>query len=328
MDESTHKHNVIARHNEKLQLWDTDTNKVLVTYDTTGYAQAYQAKIKYNRNIMIVTSGFRGLQVFEIYTGKEIKQFENVYQCDICDTHMIILYCTGEVKITNLETMNETNFDLARGLLSMCINSTYVVGTDTVNKKIKILNYTVKQKIPPVEILTGSEYNPILINNKHVFLTNKFETYARVRIFSLDTGKLESDFTTSGSSCTMWLNSINNDVYVSTMQSMQNIKIITINSDTLQQATTFLETGNFAIGSAIAFLTPIPAGPNVAWSGYTYDMMICCNNKTTIYKGWETNNTYFGIKAVILDEATFTKKILVKNVIPDIANIILGYTGW
>lgn len=336
MDELITKHNVIAYHNGRLQLWDTGTNKPLVSYDKYELDASYcknNRKIKYSNTFMAINIDYNILVVYEIQTGKVINRFKNIFDFNICNTHMITL-SGKKVEITELETMNKTNFSEVCGLCNLCINSKYVVGLDSEHKQLRIFNHVTKEQKMPIP--TGSSYCYVLINDKNIFLMETYSQsikYAYIRIFSLDTGKLESEFKINRNyrydedhgvtvgSCNMWLNPVNNNVHVSTLLTSQDVRIINIDSDTLKQTTTCLPTGNFAIGSAIAFI--MQTSP----ADYTYDMSITHENgNTTTHKDWKLNGAHFALHATVVDVKSYIKQILVnQHIISDIANIVLDY---
>ena len=159
-------------------------------------------------------------------------------------------------------------------------------------------------------------------------MADSYDAYAEIKIYSIKTGKFITDFKVLGKSCKMWLNRINGNICVSIWLSLLDIKIVSIDPDTFEQSTIAIRTGDFAIGTAIAYLTPVPDDPNILWgegSHYTYEMTVRCDKRITTYKEWEINNCNFTLHAVVLDAMVYIKKMLVKNVISDVADIILEY---
>ena len=327
MDDIIHKHNVIAMHKDQLQLWDTSTNKAIVTYNTSGWlCQRSRIEIKCNHNIMMVRADETNVDVFKIHTGEKIIRSGLIREFDICDTHMLTLWYNDDIVVTDLETMTGKYYELAKGLCNLRINSTHIVGLNPISKKLKVINHV--KKAPVIEILTGSSHSPILINNTHIFMADSYDAYAEIKVYSIKTGKFITDFKVLGSSCKMLLNRINGKICVSTWLSLLDIKIVSIDPDTFEQSTIAIQWVNFAIGTAIAYLTPVPDDPNILWgegSHYTHEMTVRCDKRITTYKEWEINNCNFKLYAVVLDAMVYIKKMLVKNVISDIADIILEY---
>ena len=74
MDLSKRKHNIIVYHENKLQLWDTDTKKPLVTYDFTAYTfnmgQLQNNIIRSNNEIIMYALNVSNeIYIYDIFSG-------------------------------------------------------------------------------------------------------------------------------------------------------------------------------------------------------------------------------------------------------------------
>ena len=155
-----------------------------------------------------------------------------------------------------------------------------------------------------------------------------------IQIISLHLKKTISEFTVDGRDCTLWLNPINDTVYISSILSISNIQVYKIDPWVVGQAhtqahawtqtQTTCNSSKFAIGSAIISLC---APPNqILWNDDEdlYNMKIQTDNRS-IDRVWKKDKKHFGIKTVVVDNITYTKQILIESIIPDIAKIIFEY---
>jgi hypothetical protein len=111
-------------------------------------------------------------------------------------------------------------------------------------------------------------------------------------------------------------------MYVSSCLTISKYQIIKIDAKTLQQTTIINDSGNFAIGTAIAHFTPENMGQ---WPVQTYYMNIQSDEKTLLNKCWNKSKKHFSVEAVVLSELACIDEMLVEYIIPDITSIILTY---
>lgn len=329
-------HHVITIRDNKLQMRDTEKNKVLTTYGNLkydGWNKIDSRDVKCNWRIMMVKFGFDTLNIYDIYTGKTINKMDRVSEFDICKTHMIISsfgqsFGKKKVIITDLNTMKEINFYRASKLFRLCINSKYVAGIDISTNKLFVYDYkNMHIASPVIEFLTFHTH--LLMNDTHIVLMSKRSEHNSVSIVSLETKKIESEHVIGGNDCKLWLNPMNNSIYISSWLTSLSVQVLKIDSNTLQQIRIDHDSRNFAIGTAIACFNVINIGKNIGKNKFDSDnictMKIQYDDTNIINKVWEENINSFNIKAVVLDEKVYVKQMLVEHVISDITNIILGY---
>jgi hypothetical protein len=350
MDLSTKKHYVIAIYNNKLQLWDPwvqsennngirsetrsenssnklENKKPEVTYgdlsvDLCGKLETFDEKIKCNRNIMMVKFRFHILNIYDIYTGRTIAQHGSVCEYNICDTHMIMSqFGRKEVTITDLKTKNDRMFNNAMNLFKLCINSNFVAGLDLSNDKLVVYDHNDTYANKPVFEMRKIFTN-LLMTDKHIVIMDKNPEKNSVEILSIGSWNTELKIIVAGFDCKMWSNPINNNMYVSSCLTISKYQIIKIDAKTLQQTTIFNDSGNFAIGTAIAHFTPENMGQ---WPVQTYYMNIQSDEKTLLNKCWNKSKKHFSVEAVVLSELAYIDEMLVEYIIPDITSIILTY---
>ena len=334
MDLSTKKHNVVALFENKLQLWDTHTNRALVTYQDVKYDASNTIDLKNircNCSLIIIKFGFDLLNIYDIYKGNTIKKMNRISQFDVCNTHLVTSsYDKNKIVITDLKTMSERSFNIAAKLFRLCINSKYLAGIDIGNNKLVVYDHAnmhanMDPTKPVYEISTFHTH--VIMNEKHIFTVDKSSGKNSVSIISLETGKTESEFTIGGNNCKIWLNPINNSVYVTALLLNSSITIIKIDPNTLQQTQINHDSYNLAIGTAIAsFYTKRSAESFGYWDiDYTHNIKIQSDNTNIMNKIWSTQFSHFSMKAVVLDEIEYVKDMLVTYIISDVANIVIKY---
>jgi len=334
MDLSTEKHNVIAIHHNELRLWDTATNKSLVSYGDMGFEYGRlsikKEEIKCNSYIMMVRFDYGTVHIYDIYTGATIDKLQQVNSFNICDTHMAMSYYGKKqvIEITDLQTMKKMHFNHVIDLHELCINSKHIAGLEFDNRRLKVFDFTKKKpNVPIIDVYTN--HNRLIMNKNYIFLMSVYGEHCLVSIISLAKKIfVKNDILIQGGSCRMHLNPINDTVYVSVWRTLSDIQIISFDPQTLKQKAMTYDTGNFAIGTAIATCPAIPDNPHILWgngANYTDNLIIHHDDKKITYKNWETNNKYFELIKVVLDINTYVKKLLIKHIIPDISIIVLAY---
>lgn len=322
------KHNILAVHNDQLQLWDISTNKALITY---GGLKSHHLcsldidrdNIKCNNNIMMVKS-CQILNIYEIYTGVVINRLFHTYGFNICDTHMIISSGFGKnskVEITCLETMDKKLFCQANDLSKICINSKYVAGLDVQNKRLKVFDHTDTSLILPIIDIPNANHDELIMNKSHIFLAHNLYGQCYINVIPLNNSKLIYKFIPDGSSCQMSLNPTNDMVYASTWLALGITQVLSFNTKMVEWTVTDCNTTNVAIGTAVVSGTR----PYDWQFNGIFNLDIYSDDGITSYHDWKIGNMFFKIMKVILNYDVYLKEILMGYVISDIANIVSGY---
>lgn len=343
MDLSKRKHNIIVYHENKLQLWDTDTKKPLVTYDFTAYTfnmgQLQNNIIRSNNEIIMYALNVSNeIYIYDIFSGRLINKIQGASDFNICDTHMAIWYYSKKtIEITDLNTMKTVSFrddaDYVIDLVELCVNSNFVAGIEPRYKRIKIIDHTIKHPVMcnDIHYINGPHATDKLIMNKtHLFCMSKYVDRYKIDIVPLNTMKFKHGIYIDGlCGGRFHLNPINDTVYVTTWLSVSIIKVITLDPELMNTTSVVLKTANIAIGSAIAYIqTNLEDTSDTTTCAR--DLNIQCGNKILV-KPWDKiqhKNTYdksFNIMKVVLDYRLYFTERLKKYIVPDLVDIIMSY---